>query len=229
MKSNKPPDNLLSGLENDSDEMKLPPEDFETQEKFNSIILQTQNSSIVQVPDDFTAKVMDRVSNCPQHRTLKLGDHLLQFRKTLNLKDWLEVADASECALYFLLVSFFYFILGVILLVGLKTLQTRIPLAVWVTIQPQIAFVTAFGFTALGLILLKKSKFAFKIAQMGTILYIGFAVFNGIGIQAAPGNPFNAAGMFCYTVGAILLGLFLTITLQKYQAKSLKRQVNYNH
>ncbi|MFW9847289.1 MAG: hypothetical protein ACFFD6_11100, partial [Candidatus Thorarchaeota archaeon] len=134
MKSNKPPDNLHGGLENDSDEMKLPPDDFESQEKFNSIILQAQNSTNVQVPDDFTAKVLDRIFTCPQHRTLKLGDRLLQFRKTLNLKDWLEVADASECALYFLLVSFFYRILGVVLLTGLKTLQTRIPLAVWVTL-----------------------------------------------------------------------------------------------
>jgi hypothetical protein len=229
MKSNKPPDNLLDGLVNDSDEMKLSPEDFETQKEFNSIILQTQNSSSVQVPDDFTTKLMDRISNYPQHRTLKFGDRLLQYRKNLDFKDWLEAADASECALYFLLVSFFYLILGVLLLVGLKTLQTRIALAVWITLQPQIAFITAFGFAALGMILLKKSKLAIKIAQMGTILYIGFAVFNGIGIQAAPGNPFNAAGMFCYTGGAILLGLFLTITLQKYQAKTLKGQVNYNH
>ena len=86
----------------------------------------------------------------------------------------------------------------------------KIPFSFIVGFYPyRNAFVTAFGFTALGLILLKKGKFAIKIAQMGTILYIGFAVFNGIGIQAAPGNPFNAAGMFCYTVGAILLGFFI--------------------
>jgi hypothetical protein len=229
MKSNKPSDNLLDGHEDASHEMKLAPEDFENQEKFKSIILQAQNSSSVPVPDDFTAKVMDRISTKPQHKKLKIGDGLVQACKNVHPKDWTKLADESECAWCFLLAGFFYFILGIVLQGGLNMLQTRIMLAPWVTFQPQIAFITAFGFMALGLILLKKSKFAIKIAQVGSILYIGFAVINGIGIQATPGNPFNVAGMFCYTGGAILLGLFLVVNLQKCQAKWMKQQVNYNH
>ena len=228
MKPNKPSDNLLNGHEETSHEIKLAPEDFENQEKFKSIILQAQNSSSVPVPDDFTARVMDRISTDPQHKKLKIGDRLVHACKTVHPKDWTELADESECAWCFLLAGFFYFILGIVLLGGLKTLQTGIMLAPWVTFQPQIAFITALGFMALGMILLKKSKFTIKIAQVGSILYIGFAVINGIGIQAVPGNPFNVAGMFCYTGGAILLGLFLVVTLQKCQAKWMKRRINYN-
>ncbi|MGD2272705.1 MAG: hypothetical protein PVI06_20075, partial [Desulfobacterales bacterium] len=70
---------------------------------------------------------------------------------------------------------------------------------------------------------------AVKIAQVGSIIYIGFSVFNAIGIQRAPGNPFSAAGLICFGGGTLLLGLFLIIIVQKCRSKWAHRPVNFNH
>jgi hypothetical protein len=203
-----------------------PPENFESRHGFKRIIRLARTSSPVDVPRDFTEKVMHRVAARNQPG---LNDRFLQAFSKINVRRWTEVADATECALCFFLAGFFYFVLGIVLIMGLKATEVRIPLAVWIIIQPQLAFITALGFLALGIILKRKSDSAVKIAQIGTLIYIGFTVFNGIGIQRTPGNPFNSAGMLCFIGGALILGVFLLLILQKYQIKWADNRVKYNH
>lgn len=203
-----------------------PPEDFESRQGIKQIILLARTSAPVDVPRDFTEKVMHRVDARNQP---VLKDRFLQALSKINVRRWTEVADATECALCFFLAGFFYFVLGIVLIMGLKATEVRIPLAVWIIIQPQLAFITALGFLALGIILKRKSDSAVKIAQIGTLIYIGFTVFNGIGIQGTPVNPFSAAGTLCFIGGALILGIFLLLILQKYQIKWADSRVKYNH
>jgi hypothetical protein len=202
------------------------PDNFESQERFKPIIPLLKNASQLPVPHNFTANVMDRLAArqrlSPYVRTIE------GFRK-INIRMWIDVADATECALCFYLAGFFYFILSMVFIIGLKALGTQAPLAVWIIIQPQLALLNALGFAALGIILVKKSASAINIAQVGTIIYIGFTIFNGISIQKTPGNPFNAAGLLCFVGGALILGVFLLVVLQKYQTKWIGQRVNYNH
>ena len=209
-------DNPTSGL----------PDNFESQERFKHIVPLLKSASRLPVPHNFTANVMDRLA-----ARQRLSPYVRMFERfrNINIRMWTDVANATECALCYFLAGFFYFILSIVLILGLKTLGTQAPLAVWITIQPQLALLNALGFAALGIILIKKSASAIRIAQAGTILYIGFTVLNGIGIQKTPGNPFNAAGLLCFVGGALILGVFLLVVLQKYQTKWTGRRVKYNH
>ncbi len=202
------------------------PDNFESQERFKPIIPLLKNASRLPVPPDFTVNVMDRLAASERPSPVV---RLLEGFRTINIRMWTDVADATECALCFYLAGFFYFILSIVIVSGLKALGTQASLAVWITIQPQLAMLNALGFAALGIILTKKSASAIRIAQAGTIIYIGFTVFNGIGIQNTPGNPFNAAGLLCFVGGALVLGGFLWVVLQKYQTKWTGRRVKYNH
>ena len=100
---------------------------------------------------------------------------------------------------------------------GLKNMGGHVHVSGWVMLQPQIAFVSAIVFISLGIFLRKKNMLAIKMAYSWTIIYIGFSIFNSIGIQMAPGNPFTVAGMLCLTAGAVLLGLFLAVIVHKYK------------
>lgn len=221
------PSNKVPGKKNSFDQPTRPlPEEFETREPFKSIILLAQKSPVPDPPPDLTEKVMTRIA--ARERRLMHEQIRVAFNK-INIRRWTEVSDQTECALCFFMAGFFYLVFAFVLLMGLKAAGSKSPLAVWIIIQPQIAFITALGFSAIGIILLKKSDSAVKIAQVGSIMYVGFSVFNAIGIRRAPGNPFSAAGVICFVGGTLILGIFLIVIVQKYQSKWTNRPVNFNH
>ena len=198
-------------------QMLNPPKDFENMKYFEHIINLAQDTKAVSPPDGFTEKVMENLppgSHAAESKLLKLFS--LPFRKH-NFRAWIEVETDVECAFCFLMAGFFYFIMSIVLAVGLKTMGGHVHVSGWVMIQPQIAFASAIIFISIGIFLRKKSMLAIKMAYCSTIIYIGFSVFNSIGIQMAPGNPFTAAGMLCLTSGAVLLGIFLTVIVHKYK------------
>ncbi|MGD2271786.1 MAG: hypothetical protein PVI06_15395, partial [Desulfobacterales bacterium] len=182
------------------------PENFESQRQFQHIISLLQKSPPLDLPPDLTEKVMSRIAARKQR---PIYEQIREAFNKINIRRWTEVSDRTECALCFFMAGFFYFVFAFVLLMGLKAVGARIQLAGWIIVQPQLAFIIALGFSAIGIILIKKSDSAVKIAQVGSIIYIGFSVFNAIGIQRAPGNPFSAAGLICFGVGTLLLGLFL--------------------
>ena len=137
--------------------------------------------------------------------------------KKHNFRALIEVETDAECAFCFLMAGFFYFIMSIVLAVGLKTTVSVAPVSGMIMLQPQIAFATAFVFITLGIILLKQSILAIKIAHFWIILYIGFSIFNSIVIQMAPGNPFSVIGMLLLTTGTVLLGFFLAVIVHKYK------------
>ena len=195
-----------------------PHEQFENMKKFERIIYLAQNTTAVSPPEGFTEKVMENLPSGPQYAGSKLLNFFSLAFKNHNFKAWIEVETEEECAFCFLMAGFFYFIMGIVLFLGLKTIGNNIPVSGWFMLQPQIAFGSAFVFISLGFILRKRSIFAIKMAYSWTIIYIGFSVFNSIGIQMAPGNPFTTAGMLCLTAGAVLLGFFLAVIVHKYKA-----------
>lgn len=194
-----------------------PPKQFENMKKFEHIIHIAQNTKAIFSPDGFTKKVMENLPPGPHASGSKLVKLFLLPFQNLNIRSWLEVETVSECAVCFLMVGFFYFVMGIVMALGLKTMGGQPHVSGWIMIQPQIAFASAIVFIFLGVFLLKKRMFAIKLAYGVTILYIGFSVFNSAGIQMATGNPFSAAGMLCLTSGAVVLGIFLAVIVHKYK------------
>ncbi len=194
-----------------------PPKQFESMQKFEHIIHLAQDAKAVLPPDGFTEKVMENLPAGPYAAGSKLLRLFLRLFQNINFRAWIEVETDAECAFCFLMAGFFYFIMGIVLALGLKTMGGHAHVSGWVMIQPQIAFASAIVFIFLGIFLRKKNMLAIKMAYFWTILYIGFSVFNSIGIQMAPGNPFTAAGMLCLTAGAVLLGIFLAVIVHKYK------------
>ncbi|MBW1643737.1 MAG: hypothetical protein JRJ76_12935, partial [Deltaproteobacteria bacterium] len=194
-----------------------PPKQFENMKKYEHITNLAQSTKAVSPPDGFTEKVMENLPPGPHAAESKLMKlFFLPFKKH-DFRAWIEVETDAECAFCFLMAGFFYFIMGIVLAVGLKTTVSIALVSGVIMLQPQIAFATAFVFITLGITLLKQSIFAIKIAHFWIFLYIGFSILNSIVIQMAPGNPFSVIGMLCLTTGAVLLGFFLAVIVHKYK------------
>jgi len=194
-----------------------PPKKFENLRKFEHIIHLAQDTKAVSPPDGFTKKVMQSLppgSYATESNFLKL--FALPFKKQV-FQAWIEVETDAECAFCFLMAGFFYFIMGVVMSHGLRTVGSPGHISEFVMFQPAIAFVSSFVFIVLGVIMLKKMISVIKIAHFWTILFIGFSIFNSIVIQMAPQNPFNVIGTLCHTTGAVLLGIFLAVIVHKYK------------
>jgi len=202
---------------NEGNRVLNPPKQFESMKKFENVINLAQDARGVFPPDDFTKKVMENLPEGQYAAESKLMRLFLRLFQNLNFRAWTEVETDAECAFCFLMAGFFYFVMGVVLAIGLKTMGSHVHGSGWVMVQPQIAFALAIIFISLGIFLNKKSMLAVNMAYCSTIIYIGFSVFNFIGIQMAPGNPFTVAGMLCLTAGAVLLGIFLAVIVHKYK------------
>ncbi|MCP4369322.1 MAG: hypothetical protein GY797_14585, partial [Deltaproteobacteria bacterium] len=100
---------------------------------------------------------------------------------------------------------------------GLRAVGGAGHISEFVMFQHAIAFASSFVFIVLGVIMLKKMISVIKIAHFWTILFIGFSIFNSIVIQTSPQNPFTVFGTLCHTTGAVLLGIFLAVIVQKYK------------
>ncbi len=185
--------------------------------KFEHIIRIAQDTNAVSPPEGFTTKVMESLppgSQVTESKLLKLFSP--PFKKQF-FQGWIEVETDAECAFCFLMAGFFYFIMGVVMSHGLRAVGGFGHISEFVMFQPAIAFASSFVFIVLGVIMLKKMISVIKIAHFWTILFIGFSIFNSIVIQTSPQNPFTVFGTLCHTTGAVLLGIFLAVIVQKYK------------
>lgn len=122
--------------------------------------------------------------------------------------------SGQECSFYFIMVGVFYAILGVILMVGLHKLGASLVTPGWVRWQPQIALVTAGCMVAIGLYLLKDGKLALRMARIGALVYLGFALLNGIFVSLEWDVPVSAFVSLLSALIGLPTGFFLIRTLQ---------------
>ena len=122
--------------------------------------------------------------------------------------------SGQECSFYFIMVGVFYAILGVILMVGLQKLGTTLGTPGWVRWQPQIALVTAGCMVAIGLYLLKDGKLALRMARIGALVYLGFALLNGVFVSLEWDIPVSAFVSLLSALIGLPTGFFLIRTLQ---------------
>ena len=122
--------------------------------------------------------------------------------------------SGQECSFYFIMVGVFYAILGVILMVGLHKLGASLVTPGWVRWQPQIALVTAGCMVAIGLYLLKDGKLALRMARIGALVYLGFALLNGICVPLEWDIPVSAFLSLLSMLIGVPTGIFLIRTIQ---------------
>ena len=175
--------------------------------EFSDLIEIIETTPPKQAPDYFTSGVMARLSESAEmlraftfSKILPLS-HVMGFEKHVT---------KTECAFYFLLTGFFYFILGLIMMIGLP-LPAIMPTNSWLSFQPVFGLLLATELTILGIGIYKKGESSIRFVRIGTVLYAALIILNcWIGsfyIQPTTALFFIAVFSMTGLVLAILLGL----------------------
>ena len=160
--------------------------------------------------------IMSRVRTHRPSPWKVLGEALLRPREVSfhPLNALRSPVSGQECSFYFIMVGVFYAILGVILMIGLQKLGASLVAPGWVRWQPQIALFTAGCMVAIGLYLLKDGKLALGMARIGALVYLGFALLNGIFVSLEWDIPVSAFVSLLSALIGLPTGFFLIRTLQ---------------
>jgi hypothetical protein len=172
----------------------------------------------VEPPVSLGERIMERVRAHRPSIWTAAGEALLRPRTASvdPLRALRSPVSGKECSFYFIMVGVFYTILGVILMIGLHRLGTSLVTPDWVRWQPQIALVTAGCMVAIGLYLLKDGKLALRMARIGALVYLGFALLNGIFVPLEWDIPVSAALSLLSTLVGVPTGIFLIRTILNY-------------
>ncbi len=192
-------------------------DDIESTVAFEFILNLLKSSATVTPPPDFTPKVIQCLSQ------LNIDPRRSSDRNSLNdrLQDAIgnltSPATAMEMATCFFLSGFFYLVLGISLHLGLKSLGVNPQATGWIYYQPHLAVLIAMGFSTVGFLFLKNSHRAFRIANLTTIVYILFSIFNSVQVQLISSNPFSISAVLCFSAGTIFVGVFLAVTVNNFK------------
>jgi hypothetical protein len=139
-------------------------------EKYKNLIQKIQKHKIIEPPDNLVAGVMEEVGKLETDLLYRLYRFIL--RRT--------GPSPEEKSLYFMLVAFAHLTIAVVLLMGLKSIDTRTllpPLLWW---QPWVSLFLACWLVFWGFILKKKTRAGVKTMRAATLFYIEIVVINGV-------------------------------------------------
>lgn len=175
-----------------------------------------------QTPNDFTSKVMSRLSE------EKEDMHTFSFRRlfptSLNFSFSASVTK-TECAFYFFLTGFFYFILGLIMMIGIP-LPAIMQNNGWLSFQPFFGILLATELTIIGIFLYKKGESAIRVVRIGTLLYAVLIILDlGIGtlyIKTMTAVFFIAV----FSLTGLALALLLKMAIDHYHPETMFSEVH---
>ena len=213
------PDRTIEKIIEELDGKGFSPEAGEPESRrreLNAIARMMREEPAPEPATDLGERVMFRIRAFRPSPWKVLGEALLKPHKVSfhPLNALRSPVSGQECSFYFIMVGVFYAILGVILMIGLHKLGASLVAPGWVRWQPQIALVTAGCMVAIGLYLLKDGKLALCMARMGALVYLGFALLNGIFVPLEWDLPVSAALSLLSMLVGVPTGFFLIRTIQ---------------
>jgi hypothetical protein len=185
-------------------------------QKLDAIARMMREEPAPEPPASLGERILGRVREHRLSPWSVIGEALLRPREVSfhPLSALRSPVSGQECSFYFIMVGVFYAILGVILMVGLHKLGASLVAPGWVRWQPQIALVTAGCMAAIGLYLLKDGKLALRMARIGALVYLGFALLNGVFVSLEWDIPVSAFVSLLSALIGLPTGLFLIRTIQ---------------
>ena len=189
--------------------------------QFSDLTAIMENVGTKHAPDNFTAKVMKRLSEDKEaaqsfaiKRTFFPSVHFGFHR----------YVTKTECAFYFFLTGFFYLILGLIMMIGLP-LPVVMENNGWLSVQPFFGILLAVELTIVGIVLLKKGDSAIRLVRMGTILYTALVILNfwigNLYIQPVAAVFFIAV----FSMTGLVLAALLGLAIDHYYPETISSEV----
>jgi hypothetical protein len=202
--------------------MKLATGKKEIMDNHQDIIDRIKATPAIEPPASFTDNVMRRLPDYKPSILFRIWQALLRPREfdfSITRVMAGSAGNSAECAFSFFIIGFFYLIMGLVLLMGLQGFIYEATITQWIKMQPQIVMATSLWLMIHGVAILLDGKIAVKMAEWGTLIFIGFAIINGSIIASNTNLSIFFAVAFAGT--GLMMGTFLGFTIERYQ-NSLK-------
>jgi hypothetical protein len=133
----------------------------------------------------------------------------------------IRVPSKTECSFYFFITGFFYLIMALVLMAGFKAVLSGSAAKDWIELQPYVTLGAALWLIAIGSLLMLDGRTAIRIARYGSLLFIFFAVFNGVLMRTHLHIP--DAGIFIvgFAATSTIMGGMLAFAVNKMETRQI--------
>ena len=97
---------------------------------------------------------------------------------------------------------------------AMHPMSTAESLTGWLSLQPALTLGLALLLIGSGGLVTLRHPAAWRTARSATLLYMAFVCLNALILGCLPQRPFPLLGLGLYTLGALLMGAFLLVTVQ---------------
>lgn len=190
-------------------------------EKFADIIGKIKKQKTIDPPESFTDNVMRRLPDQYPGIILAAASvfHHLYNQALAPAGDQSNGLTRRECSFYFFITGFFYLIIGIILMMGLREIGSSMTAMEWIKLQSHLTIGAAIWFLALGAVLMMGGSNGMKIAKYGTLLYIYIAVVNGTFMRLSLHVPFSGMFIIGFVATNAFMGILLALAVQKMELR----------
>ena len=109
--------------------------------------------------------------------------------------------------------------MGIVLATGFKAISSAMAATDWIALQPHVALGIAAWLLALGMVLIMDGSTAIKIARYGTLIYVFFAVVNGILMRSYLHIPYAGLFIIGFVAASALMGVMLALAVKKVELR----------
>ena len=192
-------------------------------DKNQDIIDLIKSTPAMQPPVSFSDSVMLRLPDRYPDILLAVGSYIYQLYNLALEPDGDRVCGLTrrECSFYFFITGLFYLIIGIIMTIGLQGISTGMVVMEWIKLQPHLAIGAAIWLIALGVLLMLDGSVGIKAARYGTLLYIFFAVVNGILMKIYLNIPFAGVFIIGFVAASAIMGFMLAQAVKKVEVRAL--------
>lgn len=192
------------------------PEEYK---EYNDLIKQMKAMPQVTPPSDITQQVMGRLVD-EQELSLLYQLKKAGLRFYLGEKNETSISKAA-CSFYYIMTGFFYLIIGIVSMTGIKKINVELVDINWIGLQPYFAIGIAIWLFSLGVVLKIDGKAGVNAAKYGTMLYIFLAVLNSILLQSYIQIPYAILFVIGLAAASAFMGIMLVKAIQKMDWKAI--------
>ena len=192
-------------------------------DKNQDIIDLIKSAPAIQPPASFTDNVIRRLPDRYPGILYTAGSFLHQLYNQALEPDGNRASGLTrrECSFYFFITGLFYLIIGIILTIGLQGISYGMIAMEWIKLQPHLTIGSALWLLALGVVLMLDGSVGIKAARYGALLYIFFAVVNGILMRNYLHIPFAGVLIIGFVTTGAFMGVLLAQAVKKLEVRTL--------
>jgi hypothetical protein len=187
--------------------------------EYKDLIRQIEEAPRVSPPSDFTQRVMRRLPEYDAGILYKLKEVMFGF--DFGWGGSAGSVSKSTCCFYYFVTGFFYLIIGIVSMAGLKKISSGVIPMDWIGLQPYLAIGMAIWFFALGVVLMIDGRMSVKGVRYGTMFYIFCAVVNSILLRPYLHIPYASIFMAGMAVTSALMGIMLVQAVRKMELRTV--------